>query len=51
MKQPPGIAGRDEYDALVVRTDYSDEAAWQAMVAELAQPWATRVSTTPRSIS
>ncbi|MGY1503415.1 DUF6924 domain-containing protein [Streptomyces sp. QTS52] len=35
----PGIVGRDEFDALVVRTDYEDEAAWQAVAAELAQAW------------
>ncbi|WP_239148935.1 hypothetical protein [Streptomyces sp. SID12501] len=35
----PEIVGRDEFDALVVRTDYADEAAWQAVAAELAQAW------------
>ncbi|WP_167150995.1 hypothetical protein [Streptomyces sp. MBT27] len=39
MKALPEIAGRDEFDALIIRTDYGDEAAWQAVVADLAQPW------------
>ncbi|MEU6051126.1 hypothetical protein ABZ829_11895 [Streptomyces xanthochromogenes] len=39
MKALPEISGRDEFDALVVRTDYRDEAAWQAVVADMAQPW------------
>ncbi|WP_329281363.1 DUF6924 domain-containing protein [Streptomyces sp. NBC_01451] len=39
MKAMPEIVGRGEFDALVVRTDYGDEAAWQAVAAELAQPW------------
>ncbi|WP_326769026.1 hypothetical protein OG978_34830 [Streptomyces sp. NBC_01591] len=39
MKALPEILGRDEFDALIIRTDYGDEAAWQAVVADLAQPW------------
>ncbi|WP_413760471.1 DUF6924 domain-containing protein [Streptomyces sp. MMBL 11-3] len=39
MKVLPEIVGRDEFDALVVRTDYGDEAAWRAVTTELAQPW------------
>jgi len=35
----PEIVGRTEHAALVVRTDYDDEAAWRAVLAELAQPW------------
>ncbi|WP_346143662.1 DUF6924 domain-containing protein [Kitasatospora cinereorecta] len=35
----PEIAGRDEFAALIVRTDYADEAAWRAVVAEVTQPW------------
>ncbi|MFD7758021.1 DUF6924 domain-containing protein [Streptomyces sp. NPDC059757] len=35
----PEIVGRDEFAALIIRTDYSDEAAWQAVVAALRQPW------------
>ncbi|MGP3947342.1 DUF6924 domain-containing protein [Streptomyces sp. 7N604] len=39
MKAIPEIVGRDEFDALVIRTNYDDEAAWQAVVADLAQSW------------
>jgi hypothetical protein len=35
----PEIVGRDEFAALIVRTDYNDEAAWQAVVTGLTQPW------------
>ncbi|WP_239134839.1 hypothetical protein [Streptomyces sp. SID12488] len=35
----PEIVGRGEFDALVVRTDYDNETAWQAVAAELAQAW------------
>ena len=30
---------RGEFDALVIRTDYSDEQAWQEVQAALAVPW------------
>jgi hypothetical protein len=33
------IVGRDEFDALVIRTDYDNETAWQAVTADLARPW------------
>jgi hypothetical protein len=33
------IASRDEFDALVIRTDYSDEQVWQDVRSELAMPW------------
>jgi hypothetical protein len=39
MKTLREIVGRDEFDALVIRTDHGDEAAWQAVVADLARPW------------
>ncbi|MGW8884617.1 DUF6924 domain-containing protein [Streptomyces sp. NPDC055749] len=39
MKALLEIPGRDEFDALIIRTDYRDEVAWQAVVADLAQPW------------
>ncbi|MER5466965.1 hypothetical protein ABT010_41445 [Streptomyces sp. NPDC002668] len=39
MKALPEIVGRDEFDALIIRTDYGDEAAWQTVVADLALPW------------
>ncbi|GAA1236527.1 hypothetical protein GCM10009665_28350 [Kitasatospora nipponensis] len=35
----PVIAGRDEFAALVIRTDFGDEGAWQAILAELVKPW------------
>ncbi|MEV6676989.1 hypothetical protein AB0N09_08985 [Streptomyces erythrochromogenes] len=31
----PEVAGRDEFSALVIRTDYDDEPAWRAVVAAL----------------
>ncbi|MFI6334083.1 DUF6924 domain-containing protein [Streptomyces sp. NPDC050535] len=30
-----GLAERDEFSALVIRTDFTDEAAWREMTAEL----------------
>ncbi|MFH8628013.1 DUF6924 domain-containing protein [Streptomyces vietnamensis] len=35
----PAITGRDEFHALVVRTDYKDDRAWQEVVAALMKPW------------
>ncbi|MBM9509490.1 hypothetical protein ITX44_34070 [Streptomyces sp. KK5PA1] len=35
----PEIVGRDAFAALVIRTDYDDESAWRAVVAEVSQPW------------
>ncbi|WP_051711695.1 DUF6924 domain-containing protein [Streptomyces sp. NRRL S-350] len=35
----PALADRDESAALVIRTDFGDEEAWQAVLAELAKPW------------
>ncbi|MGA5319779.1 DUF6924 domain-containing protein [Streptomyces seoulensis] len=32
-----GLAGRGEFDAVVIRTDYTDERAWRALVAALPQ--------------
>ncbi|MFG2428272.1 DUF6924 domain-containing protein [Streptomyces sp. NPDC048590] len=34
----PGI-GRDLFDVLVIRTDFSDDEAWTAVVEELCLPW------------
>ncbi|MFF2951570.1 DUF6924 domain-containing protein [Kitasatospora sp. NPDC057965] len=42
MRTLPAVTGHDEFDALVVRTDYQDDASWQAVVAELAKPWGDR---------
>ncbi|GGK30147.1 hypothetical protein GCM10011583_72590 [Streptomyces camponoticapitis] len=34
----PEIVGRDAFAALIIRTDYADETAWQMIVAEVSQP-------------
>ncbi|WP_393062699.1 DUF6924 domain-containing protein [Streptomyces sp. LN549] len=34
----PVVTGHDEFDALVVRTDYRDDQAWQDVVAALMEP-------------
>ncbi|MFB6818889.1 hypothetical protein ACFCV8_30555 [Streptomyces sp. NPDC056347] len=31
--------GRDLFDVLVIRTDFSDDEAWNAVVGELQRPW------------
>ena len=36
------VTGHDEFDALVVRTDYRDDQAWQDVVAALMEPWGDR---------
>ncbi|MFB7939756.1 DUF6924 domain-containing protein [Streptomyces sp. NPDC056049] len=35
----PEIAGRDPFDALVIRTDFGDDTSWTAVVGELRLPW------------
>ncbi|MGW9448784.1 DUF6924 domain-containing protein [Streptomyces sp. NPDC055632] len=35
----PEIVGRDTFDALVIRTDFSDDESWNAVVGELRLPW------------
>ncbi|MER7912998.1 hypothetical protein [Streptomyces sp. NPDC096068] len=35
----PEIVGRDVFDALVIRTDFSDDESWAAAVGELRRPW------------
>ncbi|MFI9122418.1 DUF6924 domain-containing protein [Streptomyces bikiniensis] len=35
----PEIVGRDVFDALVIRTDFSDDESWTAVVGELRRPW------------
>ncbi|MER5307567.1 hypothetical protein ABT034_07240 [Streptomyces sp. NPDC002773] len=35
----PEIVGRDMFDALVIRTDFSDDESWNAVVRELRQAW------------
>ncbi|MFD5520695.1 DUF6924 domain-containing protein [Streptomyces sp. NPDC127066] len=34
----PAVTGRDEFDVLVVRTDYHDDQAWQGVMAALMEP-------------
>ncbi|MFD5065865.1 DUF6924 domain-containing protein [Streptomyces sp. NPDC058394] len=38
MRALPAVTGRDEFDALVVRTDYQDDQAWQDVTAALMEP-------------
>ncbi|MFE8937930.1 DUF6924 domain-containing protein [Streptomyces sp. NPDC007872] len=35
----PEIVGRDMFDALVIRSDFSDDESWAAVVGELRRPW------------
>ncbi|WP_236244300.1 hypothetical protein [Streptomyces sp. CC210A] len=37
MRALPAITGRDEFDVLVVRTDYHDDQAWQDVTAALTE--------------
>ncbi|MEU9139894.1 hypothetical protein AB0D33_28700 [Streptomyces sp. NPDC048404] len=39
MRALPAVTGRDEFDVLVVRTDYHDDQAWQDVIAALMEPW------------
>ncbi|MEU0628936.1 hypothetical protein [Streptomyces sp. NPDC005989] len=38
----PVVSRRDEFDALVVRTDYDDDRAWRDLAATLMEPWGDR---------
>ncbi|MER5407736.1 hypothetical protein [Streptomyces sp. NPDC002769] len=38
MNALPAVVGRDEFDALIVRTDYHDDVSWRAVTAALAEP-------------
>ncbi|MFE6974330.1 DUF6924 domain-containing protein [Streptomyces sp. NPDC057682] len=42
MRALPAVTGRDEFDALVIRTDYLDDQAWQDVMAALMEPWGDR---------
>ncbi|MFE9171555.1 DUF6924 domain-containing protein [Streptomyces kebangsaanensis] len=42
MRALPAVNGRDEFDALVVRTDYHDDQTWQDVAAALMEPWGDR---------
>jgi hypothetical protein len=39
MRELPSGDSREDFAVLVVRTDYSDDLAWQAVVDELMRPW------------
>ncbi|WP_327128776.1 DUF6924 domain-containing protein [Streptomyces sp. NBC_01727] len=39
MRVLPEVVGRDEFAALIIRTDYNDESAWQAVATGLTQLW------------
>ncbi|MCX4844420.1 hypothetical protein [Streptomyces sp. NBC_00893] len=45
MTMPEGLErvlpeiGRDLFDVLVIRTDFSDDESWNAVVGELRRPW------------
>ncbi|MET7704307.1 hypothetical protein [Streptomyces sp. NPDC005485] len=42
MRAVPAVIGRDEFDVLVVGTDYHDDQAWQDVTAALTEPWGDR---------
>ncbi|MFE4959838.1 DUF6924 domain-containing protein [Streptomyces sp. NPDC056653] len=42
MRAVTAVTGRDEFDALVVRTDYHDDQAWLDVAAALMEPWGDR---------
>ena len=42
MTGVPAVTRRDEFAALVVRTDYDDDQAWRDTVAALMEPWGDR---------
>ncbi|GHG43007.1 hypothetical protein GCM10018791_71730 [Streptomyces zaomyceticus] len=35
----PELVGRDMFDAVVIRTEFSDGESWNAVVGELCRPW------------
>ncbi|MFI6586063.1 DUF6924 domain-containing protein [Embleya sp. NPDC050493] len=35
----PRLESHHEYTVVVIRTDYTDDAAWAEVTAELAEPW------------
>ncbi|MFE7209055.1 DUF6924 domain-containing protein [Streptomyces sp. NPDC001698] len=39
MRALPAVAGRDGFDALVIRVDYDDDQAWQDLATALMKPW------------
>ncbi|MCS0603670.1 hypothetical protein NX794_20985 [Streptomyces sp. LP11] len=41
------LSDAGEWDAVVIRTDYSDDAGWQRIAVGLRQPWGEDVSEPP----
>ncbi|MEU9235173.1 DUF6924 domain-containing protein [Streptomyces subrutilus] len=39
LRELPTDTERDEFHAVVIRTDYGDQSAWNTLTAELMQPW------------
>ncbi|MDX3434236.1 hypothetical protein PV664_35895 [Streptomyces sp. ME01-18a] len=39
LERPLPKIGRDLFDVLVIRADFSDDEAWNAVVGELRRPW------------
>ncbi|MFJ8107169.1 DUF6924 domain-containing protein [Streptomyces sp. NPDC096132] len=35
----PEIVGRGEFEALIIRTDHTDETAWREVAEEASRPW------------
>ncbi|MFE6101718.1 DUF6924 domain-containing protein [Streptomyces laurentii] len=44
----PESTGHDPFDALVIRTDFGDDASWHAVVEELLRPWGPDGAFPPR---
>lgn len=42
MRELPTVTRRDQFAAVVVRTDYHDGQAWQDVAAALMEPWGDR---------
>jgi hypothetical protein len=39
VRQLPAVTGFDDFDALIFRTDYREDEAWQHVAAALTAPW------------
>lgn len=39
MKHLPAVTGFDDFDALIFRTDYTDDEAWRSVAEVLTAPW------------
>ncbi|MFD9412428.1 DUF6924 domain-containing protein [Streptomyces sp. NPDC059989] len=42
MKSLPTVNDPDEFGALIIRTDYQNEEAWQRVLVQVDQPWGDR---------